>query len=52
MNLIIRNQYLKLAQLQPFSRAQRSVSKTVTVFTLASVVTGLNYYFQNFICDN
>jgi hypothetical protein len=50
MKLVLKNQYLKLAQYKsPF--AQKSVSKTITVFGLAAVVTGVNYYFQNFIAE-
>lgn len=48
MKLVLQSQYLKLAKYQsPFAR--ETVSKAVTVFGLAAVVTGVNYYFQNFI---
>jgi hypothetical protein len=50
MKLILRNQIVKSAQVGEASG--KATSKAVTTFTLAAVVTGLNWYLQNVICDN
>jgi hypothetical protein len=47
MKLILRNQIVRTAHTDNVSG--RSTSRTFVALTLAAVVSGVNYYFQNFV---
>lgn len=47
MKLILRNQIVRSAEIDNLS--VRTSSKAFIALALASVVTGVNYYFQNFV---
>jgi len=49
MKLILRNQIVRAAESDNVSG--RTSSRTFISLALASVVAGVNYYFQNFIAD-
>jgi hypothetical protein len=49
MKLILRNQIVRSAQTEFSTR--KTTSKTIVALALASIVTGVNYYFQNFIAE-
>jgi hypothetical protein len=53
MNLALRNQLKRLTELAPYSgQTQSRISmKSVTAGVIATLVTGVNYYFQNFVAD-
>ena len=50
MKLILRNQIVRTAHSDNVSG--RASSKTIIALALASVVAGVNYYFQNFITND
>ncbi len=47
MKLILRNQVIQAAETD--SKKGKRTAKSVIAITLAAAVTGVNYYFQNFI---
>lgn len=50
MKLILRNQIIRSSRSEVQS-ARLSSSRLMISLTLAGVVAGVNYYFQNFIAD-
>lgn len=49
MKLILRNKILRTSKAETFS--DNKTTRTIIGFTLAAIVSGVNYYIQNFITD-
>ena len=49
MKLILRNQIIKSAQIQ--NTSSKFTSRALAAFSLAGVLAGVNFYFQNFIAN-
>lgn len=49
MKLILRNKILRTTKAETVS--DNSTSRSIIGFTLAAIVSGVNYYVQNFIAD-